>query len=132
LKQKFIGYRLLFKPRERITDIQKLKLDGFEIVSPKIPLEELCLRNSYAKVISAKSTACKVAAYCGIPAYVLYPMFQLPPTLRQMLNAYLADMQSVVRVHDLSDLMNAPPATPKYAIQELSKLYWQAVVEGTT
>lgn len=134
LRQKFSGYRLLFRPRAGLTDLERLKpfLEGFELMPADIPFEELCIRNSYSKVISIKSTACKVAAYYGIPAYVLYPMFELPSSLRQILDAYLADMQSIVRVHDLSELMNNPPVIPKYDIQELSELYWQAVMEGMT
>ena len=130
LRQEFAGYRLLFKPRAGLTDIQRVKLDGFEILSPKIPFEELCLRNSYSKVISVKSTACKVAAYFGQPAYLLYPMFDLPSSLRQVLDAYHADMQQVIKVYDLSELLNDPPPVPRLDIHELSKLYRQAVMEG--
>jgi len=130
LRQNFAGYRLLFKPRPGLTDTAHLRLDGFEMVPADMPFEELCLRNTYDRVISIKSTASKVAAYCGQPAYVLYQMFDLPINLRQTLDAYLSDMQSVVKVNDLNELLNDPAFGGGVNLDELSRSYWQAVVKG--
>ena len=130
LRQHFDGYRLLFKPRAGLTDSTHLRLDGFEMVPADMPFEELCLRNVYDRVISIKSTACKVAAYCGQPAYVLYKMFDLPTNLRQTLDAYLSDMQSIVKVRNLNELLHDPPVVHGISIDKLSRSYWQAVVAG--
>ncbi|MEW6183477.1 MAG: hypothetical protein AB1500_09940 [Bacillota bacterium] len=129
IKRRFTGYRLLFKPRPGLTDTERLKLEGFEMVSPKIPFEELCLRNRFSKVISVKSTASKVAAFCGLPAYVLYPMFKLPANLRTMLDAYQSDMRSVVKVSELDQLAEDPPFVRSTGLDELSSSFWQAVAQ---
>ncbi|MEW6172012.1 MAG: hypothetical protein AB1510_02955 [Bacillota bacterium] len=129
IKQRFTGYRLLFKPRPGLTDTERLKLEGFEMVSPEIPFEELCLRNRFSRVISVKSTASKVAAFCGLPAYVVYPMFKLAPNLRTMLDAYQSDMRSVVKVSELDQLVEDPPVMRNTGLDELSRSFWQAVAQ---
>lgn len=132
LRQRFSGFRLLFKPRAGLTKVENLHLDGFEILPADISFEELCLRHSYRMVVSIKSTACKVAAYYGQPAYVLYPMFNFPPSIRESLDTYLADTRSIVRVRSLTDLLQEPSPAPTANIDELAKLYWEAIMEGTT
>lgn len=128
IRQHFAGQRLLFKPRARLTDTAQLRLDGFEMVPADTPFEELCLRNIYDRVIAIKSTACKVAAYCGQPAYVLYRMFDLPMSIREPLDAYLADMQRVIKIRDLNELLQEPPPAASFDMEKLSALYWQAVL----
>lgn len=130
LRQNFVGYGLLCRPRTGFTDVKKMEhlLKGFKMMPSDVPFEELCLRHNYSKVISVKSTACKVAAYCGQPAYVLYPMFEFPLSIRQTLDAYLADMQAVAKVQDLNELLYDVPNMFTPDIDQLSALYTQAIL----
>lgn len=131
LRKNFSEHRLLFRPRPGFTELDKMKsnLEGFEIMEPSTPFEELCTRNHYSKVISIKSTACKVAAYYGIPSYLLYPMFNLPLKLQDILDAYLSDMKSIVRVHSPEDIHSVKTALDEQELNELSDLYRRAVLE---
>ena len=99
------------------------------MVPSNASFEDLCLRHNYHRVVSVKSTACKVAAYYGQPAYVLYQMFNFPAKIREFLDTYLADMRSIVRVRDLTELLQEPPPTPSADIDKLAALYWEAVME---
>ena len=127
LKWNFTECKLLFKPHAGLTDIDTIKLSGFDIIPADISVEELCLRNKYSRVISVKSTACKVAAYCGQPAYVLYPMFKFSNDLKESLNAYTEDMRSVIKVTDLSQLIPQPPPPLAFDIEKMSSEYRQAI-----
>jgi len=133
VREKFSKHRLLFRPRERLTNLESVKpfITGFEVMPADIPFEELCIRNSYSKVISIKSTACKVAAYCGDPAYVLFPLFDFPPAYRRIIEAYLSDAQDIVRVRDLRELLHDPQTRRRLDIDEMKHLYWQALMETT-
>ena len=130
IRQNFDGYQLLYRPRAGLTDIDKVKplLKGFSVMSADVPLEELCLRNTYSKVISVKSTASKVAAYCGQPAYVLYPMFDFPVEVRGTLDAYLGDMRGVVKACDLNELLYGCQPMPSPDINQLSALYAEVIL----
>jgi len=130
IRTEFKDHRLLFKPREKLTDVKKLKLDGFELLTAELPFEEICLRNQFNKVISVKSTASKVAAFFGHPAYVLYPLFDLPPRLRQILDIYQADMRGVVKVSDLKQLTAPLPSSSQLDVGALRDQYWHAVAAG--
>lgn len=130
LRENFAKYELLFKPREGLTDVDKMQLNGFRIIPPNVPFEELCLRKIYSRVISVKSTASKVAAYYGQPAYVLYPMFNLPANLRKTLDAYLADMRGVIKVHDLNELLQESSSGLTFDVDDLSARYCEAVMGG--
>ena len=125
LRKQFTGYRLLFKPRPKFTDSSSLPLDGFKLMSPDTPFEELCLRHNFHRVISVKSTASKVAAYCGLPSYLLYPMFDLPKSMVSRLESYFADMRSIMRVGRFSDLLREP-ICPQQS-DDLPTRYWEAV-----
>lgn len=132
LRENFSEHRLLFRPRPGFTELDKMKssLEGFEIMDPSIPFEEFCTRNHYCKVISIKSTACKVAAYYGIPSYLLYPIFNLPLQFQSTVEAYLSDMKSIVRVKKTEDILSVKTTLIKQGLDELSDLYWRAVLEG--
>ena len=126
LRENFSDHRLLFKPRRGFTDTTKLPLDGFEMVSPDIPFEELCLRNKFRKVVSVRSTASKVAAYCGLPAYLLYTMLDLPAQLAESTGEYFDDMRAIVRVRELDDLLRESDCQHQQ-IADLPSLYWDTV-----
>ena len=130
VRQNFVGYELLFRPRTGFTDMKNMEplLKGFKMMPGDVPFEELCLRHNYSKVISVKSTASKVAAYCGQQAYVLYPMFEFPLNISQILDAYLADMQAVTKVRDLNELLSDVPNMFTPDIDQLSALYGQAIL----
>ena len=125
LRERFPGHRLLFKPRPGLTDITNLPLDGFEMVPPEMPFEELCLRQDFSKVISIRSTTSKIAAYCGLQGYLLYPMFDLPGSVVDFVDREFADMRSIVRVAELDDLLRVPDR-PQVAVDQ-PRLYWEAV-----
>lgn len=128
VRREFPKHRLMFKPRAKLTDIRKLGLDGFELLTAEMPFEEICLRNQFDKVISVKSTASKVAAFFGHPAYVLYPLFDLPHRLREILDIYHSDTRSVVKVSDLRQLTDTSFSFPNYYdVDSLRNQYWRAV-----
>jgi hypothetical protein len=131
LRREFTGHRWIFKPRAGLTDVQRLNLDGFDILPADFPFEELCLRNCYRKVISVRSTASKVAAYFGQPSYLLYRLFHVPPILRQLTEAYFSPIRSINIVEDLRELMGDPPESPRIDLDVLSRAYRQVVVTGS-
>ena len=125
LSERFPDHRLFFKPRPNFTDTSQVPLDGFEMVPPDMPFEELCLRQDFSKVISVRSTTSKIAAYCGLSGYLLYPMFDLPKSVAVFCDREFADMRSIVRVTQLDDLLREPDPQPRTA--DLPGLYWDAV-----
>jgi len=130
LRENFKNYKLYFKPRKDLTDSSKFNLKGFQVLSADIPFEEVCLRKNVVKVISVKSTSSKVGAYFRIPAYLLYPMFNLPQNSKAVLESYFDDMRSVIRVNKLEDLKkDFENISKNYNLEELSSLYWEAIVK---
>ena len=125
LRDRFSDHRLLFKARPGFTDISQVPLEGFEMVPPDIPFEELCLRHDFSKVVSVRSTTSKIAAYCGLPAYLLYLMFDLPESVTDFLDQEFGDMGSVVRATQLEDLYREPDWPQQPA--DLPSVYWEAV-----
>jgi hypothetical protein len=129
LRKNFPEHKLYFKPKMGKTDPTKYNLEGFEILSPEISFEEVCLRKNIQKVISIRSTSSKVGAYFGIPSYMLYPLFQIPESLKQEIENEHYDIQSVVRVKKIEDLLKEPNLFIKeYDYEKLANLYWEAII----
>lgn len=130
LRENFKNYKLYFKPRKTLTDFSKFNLKGFQILSADIPLEEVCLKENISKVISVKSTSSKVGAYFGIPAYLLYPMFNLPKNLKFLANSYFEDVQSIIKVNKFEDLKKRPTDNiyQKYSVDNLASLYLEVIM----
>ena len=84
-----------------------------------------CLRSNFSKVKSVRSTISKIAAYCGLPGYLLYPMFDLPESVVSFAGQEFDDMRSVVRVREMDDLLRQP-GSPE-TTDDLPSLYWEAV-----
>jgi len=129
IRENFKENDLLFKPRPGLTNIENLPLEGFHLVPGEIPFEELCLRNQYSRVISIKSTSSKLAAFCGHPAYLLYPMFNFPQNIREILDTYLSDMKAIINVQNFNDLLQVPSSSFNPDLDALSQQYWKAVVD---
>ncbi len=104
LRREFHGYRLCFKPRPGFTDMSGMDLSGFDILPGDVPMEDILLRRSFSAVISVKSTASKLGAIYNQPSCVLYPLFDLPPGVRAILDDFFRDTPSIVKINRLSDL----------------------------
>jgi len=57
-------------------------------------------------------------------------MFNLPLQFQSTVEAYLSDMKSIVRVQDPEDILSVKTTVVKQELDELSDLYWRAVLEG--
>lgn len=129
LRNNFKGYDFYFKGRGKLTDINKLNLKGFQIISGDIPLEELCLKKRFDKVISIKSTCSKIGASFGYNSYLLYPMFNLPENSRQVVENYFQDMISIIRAKLMSDLIKEPSVDFSIKTTDLINQYYQAIIK---
>ncbi|TSC75470.1 MAG: hypothetical protein G01um101430_312 [Parcubacteria group bacterium Gr01-1014_30] len=130
LRENFPKHKLYFKPKIGRTDPSKYNLAGFELLSPDISLEEICLRYNIQKVISIRSTSSKVGSYFGIPSYMLYPLFPIPERFKEGIENEHYDMRSVVRVSKLEDILfKSDTFIQQYNLEKLAELYWQAIVE---
>jgi hypothetical protein len=129
LRENFEEYDLYFKGRAKVTEFEKLNLKGFKIVKGKVPLEEVCLKKRFDKVISIKSTCSKIGAYFGYNSYLLYPMFNLPKNSLEIVEHYFRDMSSIVRVKSMSDLLRKPAPTFSLQTENLADQYYQAIVK---
>jgi hypothetical protein len=113
IRASFPDYRLVFKPRERIAiDID---LDGWEIVGAELSLESLLLDDpSIDKVVSFKSSGSYIAATYGCDGYLLYPMLELNPSYRDVLDRYFAEYRDSVVFADRIELLreSAPAQRP--------------------
>lgn len=105
IRKEFNDHDLIFKPRRSIEGLG-LDLDGFTIAFQEISLESLLVKNAaIERVISFKSSGSFVAAQYGCEGYLLYPMLDMPESIRSALDVYFAKHQGVVHfVHTLADL----------------------------
>ena len=81
-------------------------LDGFTVAYQDISLESLLLRDpGVEKVISFKSSGSFIAALYGREGYLLYPLLDLPESIRESQDAYYTPHAGSVNfVNDLEDL----------------------------
>ena len=130
LRTQFPNHLLYFKPKPGRTDSSHYDLEGFQILPAESSLEEFCLRKNIEKLITIRSTSAKVGAYFGIPSYVLYPMFQIPPDFHQYLDNYFDDMKnSIVKVKNLEDLKKIPNnSISQNSFNNLASLYQEAII----
>jgi len=129
LRNNFKEYDLYFKGRGNLTDNSKFNLKGFKIISGEIPIEELCIRKRFDKVISIKSTCSKIGAYFGYNSYLLYPMFNLPGNVRQGVENYFQDTHSIIRVKSMADLFKEVPGNFSIKKTDLINQYYQAIIQ---
>lgn len=127
LRDEYEEYELLFRPHRQRTDMTRLNLKGFTILKKQVPTEELFATETFAKVISIKSTACSTASDFGHPAYVLYPWIGLSESMTEYSASFFRESDRIVRVHKLSDLEKIPSQTlPE--VDELFSVYHRAIV----
>lgn len=129
LRNNFKGHDLYFKGRGKLTELTKLNLKGFQIISGDISLEEVCLKKRFDKVISIKSTCSKIGASFGYNSYLLYPMFNLPENSRQVVENYFQDMKSIIRAKLMSDLIKEPSVDFSIKTTDLINQYYQAIIK---
>lgn len=130
LRVNFKNYKLYFKPKMGKTDPSKFNLEGFQILNPAVSLEEICLRKNIKKVISMMSTSSKIGAYFGIPGYLIYPLFNLPLELKEIIKNNCDDIKSVIRVNKFEDLIKEPNLFIKeYSFDNLASLYFEAITK---
>lgn len=107
LRDEFPDHELHFKPRPKLTDIEKLRpyLSKFIIIDEHEPLEEYFPQHNVKKVISFKSTVSRTGIYYSIPSYVIYPLFDMPTAERTATADILfQDLANIICVTQLSDL----------------------------
>lgn len=130
LRNNFKDYKLYFKTKRGEKNLDKYKLEGFQILNPDISLEEACLKNNIKKVISIRSTSSKLGVYLGGAGYLLYPLFKFPKEIEQFIENEHYDMQSVIRVNKFEDLKkNVDSPIKKYDFDTLASLYWEAIIK---
>ena len=125
LKTEFSDYKLYFIPRRGYTDMNFMKplLSGFHIMDTREPIEEILAKRHFDKIISIKSTVCRLGMYYGIPSYILYPLFDMPKDRKSgMVDSVWDDILNIIRVEKLADLKKLPQN--KMASEDLKDLYY--------
>jgi hypothetical protein len=109
VRDRFDGYRLVFKPRASIAGLG-LDLGGYDVAYAETPLEELLLREpAIEKVLSVKSSGSALASLYGKEAYLLYRLFDFPADFRANLDGYFAPYAgSACFVERLDEIGSAP------------------------
>jgi hypothetical protein len=129
IRSKFDGWELLFRPRTGYTEIEKLNLEGFEIISADTPLEYELYHIKPEYVISAKSTISKFSWSINIPSAVFYPALALSSHHMEMLDKFFADTPTLPRITTMHDLSPQNVRGPDAQLQVNAADYYSAIFD---
>lgn len=127
IRSKFDGWELLFRPRTGYTEIEKLNLEDFEIISAETPLEYELYHIKPEYVISAKSTVSKFSWSINIPSAVFYPALALSSHHMEMLDKFFADTPTLPRISTMHDLSPENVWGPDAQLQVNVEDYYSAI-----
>lgn len=107
IRTKHAGSKLIYKPHPNETDEgELLDLHGFAI-DESLTGELMFMKDpSIATVYSVASTTSRTAPCFGIRAYVLFPLFDLPDSLRTRREAFFHDVAPEAIIRSLDELKN--------------------------
>ena len=129
VRRGFAGWRLLFRPRPGYTRIEKLNLDGYEVMDGISPLENVIYTLKPGYVISAKSTASKFAWSLNIPSAVFYPLMNLESHHLSILESFFEDCPSLPRITKLNDLLPSNIKFPEALDDASSRQHVEKIFE---
>jgi len=127
LRNRYGDYELIFTPHKERTDMSQLDLSGFTIKEEQMLIEDWFAKERFEKVISVKSTICKLASDFGYDSYVLYPWIGLSEKMKEYSATLYSDNTGVIRVEHLSDIdtRKNQKTTP---LEDLISIYGNAIV----
>jgi len=107
IRMKHAGSKLIYKPHPRETDEKNLlDLSGF-VIDESLTGELMFMKDpSIATVYSVASTISRTAPCFGIRAYVLFPLLDLPASLRTRREAFFHDVAPETIIRSLDKLKN--------------------------